>query len=59
MCQIEAPQKRIRCELRRAENVAAAISFHFTECNQLTDAPIEIAPHPVMHGPQHAIDETA
>jgi hypothetical protein len=55
--EVETPQQRIGRQLRRAEDVAAAIAFDLAERNQLPHAAIEVAPHPVVKRAKHAIDE--
>ena len=54
--EIEAPQQWIGSHFRRAQDVAAAISFDFAERQELAYAPIEISPHPSMYGSQHVTD---
>ena len=55
--EIQPPQQRIGRELRGPEDVASAVAFDLAERDQLSNASIEVAPHPLMKGTQHAIDE--
>jgi hypothetical protein len=50
--EIETAEERVGCNLSRAQNVAPAIGF---ECQQLADAPVEIAPHPPVNRAEHPI----
>ena len=57
--EVEPAQQRIRCHFSGAQDVASAIGLDFGEREQLPHAPVEVAPHPPVHGPHHAIDTRA
>src|SRR5262249_43089119 len=54
--EVEPPQQRIRRDFRGTQDVAAAIGFYLGKRQQLPHAPVEITPHPAMHGLQQSID---
>jgi hypothetical protein len=48
--EVEPAQQRIRGDLGRAQDVAAAVGLHVSEDQQLPDTAIVIAPHPLVQG---------
>ena len=54
--QVEPPQQRVGGELRRAQDVAAAVAFDLAERDQLAHASIEVGPDPVMQRAKQSID---
>src|SRR6516165_4189470 len=53
---VEPPEEGIRRVLSGAKNIAATVSFHLGERQQLAQASIDVAPHPAMHRSQRAVN---
>jgi len=56
MLEIQPAQQRIRRQLGGPEDVATAVGLDFPEREQLAHAPVEVAPHPAVDGPQQPIE---
>ena len=54
--EIQTAQQRIGRAFGGAEDVAAAVGFDFGKGEQLAHPPVEVAPDPAVHRPQHAIE---
>src|SRR5438876_1185857 len=54
--EVQPAQERVRRDFGRAQDVASAVGLYLGEHEQLANAPIEIGPHPPVHGPHHFIE---
>jgi hypothetical protein len=53
--EIQSSQKRIGGDFGCPEDIASAVGFHFGEREELSDSPVQIAPHPPVHGSHHPV----
>jgi len=54
--QIEPAQQGIGCVLGGSREIAAAVGFGTGEREQLAGSALLVAPHPAVHGAEHAIE---